>query len=187
MATSKEMVDKMAASLQEKTGQPIEHWIKVAKGCGEEKHGQIVKHLKTEHGMTHGYANLVAQLAKADSSFNTSDDALLEKQYSGAKADLKPIYDRIMQLVEKFGDGLEVAPKKSYVSLRHKKQFALIQPSTRTRVDLGLNLKDVKPQGRLEPSGTFNAMVSHRVKLQSPDDIDQDVARWLKQAFDAAG
>ena len=187
MALDDPMLATMAANLEEKTGKPIEHWIKVAQGCGAEKHGQMLKHLKTEHGLTHGYANLVAQLARADSPVHETSDNLLDAQYAGPKVGLKPIYERILALAEGFGSGLEVAPKKSYVSLRHKKQFAIVQPSTKTRVDLGLNLKDQPPKGRLEAFSSFNAMVSHRIKLGSPGDVDKEVAAWLKQAFDAAG
>jgi hypothetical protein len=187
MPTKDEMVATMAANLEEKTGKPMAHWVAVAKACGEEKHGGILKHLKTEHGLTHGYANLVAQLARADSPVHESEDGLLKAQYAGPKAGLKPIYEQIIKLAASFGPGLEVAPKKTYVSLRHKKQFALVQPSTKTRLDLGLNLKGVEPKGRLEASGSFNSMVSHRVQLASIDQVDADVARWLKQAFDAAG
>jgi hypothetical protein len=75
------------------------------------------------------------------------------------------------------------APKKTYVSLRRNKQFAIVQPSTRTRVDLGLNLKDEKAAGRLEKSGSFNAMVTHRVRLEKPADVDKDVIAWLKKAW----
>jgi hypothetical protein len=92
-----------------------------------------------------------------------------------------------MQRVQGFGEGLEVAPKKAYVSLRHKKQFGLVQPSTRTRVDVGINLRDREPGGRLEASGSFYAMVSHRVRLTSADEVDDELEGWLKEAFDAAG
>ena len=86
-----------------------------------------------------------------------------------------------------FGDGLEFAPKKACVSLRREKQFALVQPSTRTRVDLGISLRGKEPEGRLEASGSFNAMVSHRVRLESPADVDAEVKAWLEEAFEAAG
>ncbi len=85
------------------------------------------------------------------------------------------------------GPDVEVAPKKLNVSLRRRRQFALVQPSTRTRLDLGLNLPGVAPAGRLEASGSFNAMVSHRVKLAGPDDLDGEVLGWLRAAYDAAG
>jgi hypothetical protein len=118
---------------------------------------------------------------------DTTDEDLVAAQYAGPKAALKPIHDKLIAIVEGFGDGLELAPKKSYVSLRHKKQFGLIQPSTKTRVDLGLVLKGVEPAGRLEASGSFNAMVTHRVRLSSANEVDAAVAGWLKQAFEAAG
>ena len=108
-------------------------------------------------------------------------------QYGGAKAELKPIYDRLIAAVGKLGKDVEVSPKKTYVSLRRSKQFALIQPSTRTRVDLGLNLKGVDPSGCLEASGSFNSMVSHRVRLTSAKDVDAQLKKWLKQAYEEAG
>jgi len=93
----------------------------------------------------------------------------------------------VIKAVGEFGDDLEIAPKKSYVSLRRKKQFALIQPSTKTRVDLGINLKGKAAEEKLEGSGSFIAMVSHRVRLSSAADVDAGVIAWLKQAFEAAG
>lgn len=178
---------KMEKNIAEKTGKPFAHWVATARSSGLEKHGEIVKFLKTEHGFTHGYANLVALRAReADDGPPTGSD-LVEAQYAGPKADLRPIYDAVMKTVRTFGPGLEVAPKKTYVSLRHKKQFALVQPSTKTRVDLGINLKGKAPAGRLEASGSFNQMVSHRVQLTSPDEVDADVQRWLREAFEAAG
>jgi len=89
-------------------------------------------------------------------------------------------------VVRKFGKDVEIAPKKTYVSLRRSKQFALIQPSTKSRVDLGINLKGAKPTGRLEASGSFNAMVSHRVRLEKKADVDKEVVGWLKAAYEGA-
>ena len=106
---------------------------------------------------------------------------------AGAKAHLKPIYDAIISAVRDLGDDVEVAPKKSYVSLRRKKQFAIVQPSTKIRVDLGLNLKGVVATDRLEASGSFNAMVSHRVRLESDAQVDAQLRTLLETAYNAAG
>jgi hypothetical protein len=187
MASQEEMVARMEANIAENTGKSVSDWVGAVKASGLEKHGQIVKWLKSDHDFTHGYANLVAHRALQSSNLEADDDDLVAAQYAGPKADLKPIYDRIIALAEGFGEGLEIAPKKSYVSLRHRKQFALVQPSTRTRVDLGINLKGQAPEGRLEASGSFNAMVTHRVRLEAPGDVDDEVAGWLQAAFDAAG
>jgi hypothetical protein len=79
-----------------------------------------------------------------------------------------------------------VSPKKTYVSLRRSKQFALVQPSTKTRLDVGLNLKGVPPAGRLEASGSFNAMCTHRVRVETAADVDAALIGWMRDAYDRA-
>jgi len=185
--TPEEMAAAMKQNIEAKTGKALSEWRKiVAKRPEVEKHGQIVKLLKTEHGVTHGYANLIAhESLRAGETPATADD-LVEAQYAGPKETLRPIYDALVDIVETFGKDTEIAPKKAYVSLRRSKQFGLIQPSTRTRVDLGLNLKGVPATARLEASGSFNAMVSHRIRLGEVGDIDQELENWMKQAYEMA-
>ena len=181
-----EMAQSMIANMKEKTGKTLAQWLALTKKSRLAKHGELVKFLKSDHGMTHGFANLVAHKTLRSDAGSVADSAdLVAAQYSGAKADLKPIYDSILKIAESFGD-VDVSPKKAYVSLRRSKQFAIVQPSTRTRVDLGLNLKGEPPKGRLEASGSFNAMVSHRVRLEKPADVNKDVKAWLKKAWGAA-
>lgn len=187
MASPEEMAAAMVANLKANTGKTLAQWLKIANASGLEKHGQIVKHLKTDHGLTHGYASMVAhELLQSAAEHAGGDDELIAAQYAGKKADLKPIYDALIATVSKLGKDVEVAPKKTYVSLRRNKQFALIQPSTATRVDLGLNLKGEPPTERLEASGSFNSMCTHRVRLEAAKDVDAAVKRWLKQAYQAS-
>lgn len=174
----------MIANLEEKTGKSLDAWVRVARASGVEKHGELVKHLKAEHGLTHGYANLVALYARGYGEESGED--LVAAQYAGAKAGLRPIYEAVVAAVRKFGDDVEIAPKKGSVSLRRSKQFALVQPSTKTRADLGIQLKGVEPQGRLEAAGSFSAMVSHRIRLESAAEVDDEVIGWLRRAYDAA-
>jgi len=176
----------MIANMKEKTGKTLEQWLAIARRSKLEKHGELVRMLKSDHGMTHGFANLVAhKTLKSDAASAAATTDLVAAQYSRAKSDLRPIYDAVIAAARKCGD-VEIAPKKAYVSLRRSKQFAIIQPTTKTRVDLGLNLKGEPAAGRLEASGSFNAMVSHRVRLESPADVDKDVKAWLRKAWDAA-
>lgn len=185
MATPEEMAATMLASIPEKTGKTLPEWIRVLKAAGLEKHGEMVKLLKSEHGVTHGYANLIAVEARKGGEETPADD-LIEAQYAGPKADLTAIRDALLTMVTGFGEDVEIAPKKSYISLRRRKQFALIQPSTRTRVDLGINLPGRSAEGRLEASGSFNAMVSHRVRLTGPEQVDAEVEGWLREAYEGA-
>jgi predicted transport protein len=187
MATPEEMEATMIQNLQDKTGKSLPEWIAVARASKLTRHGELVKFLKAEHGLGHGYANLIAHKALAPADAAASDgDSLVEAQYAGAKAALRPIYDAILARVRRFGADVEIAPKKTYVSLRRNKQFALIQPSTATRVDVGINLKGEAPTGRLEPSGSFNAMVSHRVRVSQVGDVDAELEAWLRRAYEAS-
>lgn len=179
-----EMAAAMKANLKEKTGRDLAAWVKVVKASGLEKHGAMVKLLKGEHGLTHGYANLVAHEA-LNAGAPAADDPVAA-QYAGPKAGLRPIYDALADAVRGFGDDVEFAPKKAYVSLRRSKQFALVQPSTKTRVDVGVKLRDAAPEGRLEASGSFNAMVTHRVRVESPAEVDAELVGWLRRAYDEA-
>jgi predicted transport protein len=188
--TPEEMEASMIANLADKTGKSLDQWIAIAKASGHAKHGELVKFLKTEHGMGHGYANLVAHRMKGSAAISQvaagGGDDLVESQYSG-KEDLRPIYDALAGEVRKFGGDVELAPKKAYVSLRRKKQFGLIQPSTKTRLDVGINLKGVDAGDRLEASGSWNSMVSHRVRLSEKGEVDGQLVGWLKQAYEQAG
>lgn len=184
MTTADEQVQKMLGALKEKTGNTMPAWKRIIQKSGLQKHGEIVKMLKTDHGVTHGYANLITHQAKAQAS--DSAKTPLDAQYAGKEA-LRPIYDAIIDTVKTFGEDVEIAPKKTYVSLRRRKQFALVQPSTKTRVDLGLNLKGVEPTARLEASGSFNGMVSHRVRLSVKKEVNAQLKQWLKRAYQDAG
>ncbi|MGE0884187.1 MAG: DUF4287 domain-containing protein [Blastocatellales bacterium] len=180
-------VQTMIQNLKEKTGKSLDEWVKIAKASKLEKHGEIIKHLKTDHGLGHGYANLVAHTLKGQSEEGkAAAEDPVAAQYAGEKAGLRPIYDALIKAVEKFGKDVEISPKKTYVSLRRNKQFALIQPTTKTRVDVGINLKGVAPTGKLEASGSFNAMVSHRVRVENAKEVDKELVGWLKQAYDQA-
>jgi len=177
----------MIANLKEKTGKSLDQWVTIARGSKLAKHGEVVKFLKADHGLTHGYANLVAH-KYLSSDAGSAEDAgdLVEAQFAGAKAGLRPIYDRLVKLIQGFGGDVELAPKKAYVSVRRSKQFAILQPSTATRFDVGINLKGVAPAGRLEASGSFNSMVSHRVRVEKLADVNDELVKWLRQAYDAA-
>jgi predicted transport protein len=186
MASPEEMEAKMVANLKEKTGKTLPQWLKITSECGFKKHGQIVKFLKTEFEIGHGFANLIAHKTLAAGSRQPSAEDLVASQYSGNKVDLRPIYDALIAAVTKLGADVEISPKKTYVSLRRRKQFALIQPSTGTRVDVGLNLGDHETTDRLEASGSFNSMCSHRVRLTTKKDVNAELRRWLKLAYEEA-
>ncbi len=171
-------------NLKTQTGKSLETWIAEARATGLKKYKELVGLLKSEHGPSHGYANQIALRAlAADDAPAVGSDGLIEVQYSGAKSAVRPIYDSLVSVIRGFGPDVEFSPKKAYVSLRRTKQFDVIQPSTATRIDLGLVLKQVEPSSRLEASESFNAMVTHRVRVGSVAEIDAELVGWLKTAY----
>lgn len=175
----------MEKGLLEKTGKSLEHWIEVVKKSNIEKHKAIMDFLKSEHSFTHGFANFVALKARSADASSFSDTDLLENQYKGKEV-LKPIYEELIKEITKLGDDINRVPKKDSVSMVRKRQFALIKPATKTRIDLGLKLKGKPTTERLGNSGPFGAMCTHRVQLTSMEEVDNELINWIKEAYEAA-
>lgn len=178
-----EALAKMIASLKEKTGKTLEEWREVIVKAGWQKHSEIVAGLKGEHGLTHGFAHQIALRAKepADSPAGDPIDEVFLK-----RPEAKAVYDAILLQVQRFGPDVDLAPKKGYVSVRRSKQFAILQPAS-GRLDVGIQLRGVEPGSRLEASGSFNAMLTHRVRVANPAEVDNELLSWLQAAYDAAG
>ena len=170
----------MINNMPEKTGKSLDQWKIVLKEKNFEKHGQAVKFLKEQHGVTHGFANTIVTLSKDQTA--TADD-LVTTQYKG-KEELIPTFEKLLNEIKKFGDDITITPKKAAVSVIRKRQFALIKPATKTRIDLGLKLKDVPITARLENSGPFGTMCTHRIRLSNTSEVDSEVIDWLKMAYD---
>lgn len=172
----KTMIDNMP----EKTGKSLTEWKKILKSKSFEKHSQGLNFLKSEYKVTHGFANTIVSLSKED---NSSSEDLLEQQYQG-KEDLFPIYENLLQYIESLGKDVKINPKKGSVSCIRKRQFVLIKPATKTRIDLGLKLKDKPTTARLENSGPFGTMCTHRVKISDVSEIDNDLKAWINEAYE---
>lgn len=177
----------MLENLLKNTGKSLEEWLELMRKENFKKHGEILKHLKENHGFTHGFANLVAhKTLKSDAGSADNLDDLVQKQYNG-KEQFWPIYQKLVGAIEDFGNDVEFAPKIAYVSVKRKKQFALLSPSTKTRYEIGINLKGQSPQGLLESETKSNAMCSHKIVINHEEQITPEVIDWLKKAYEAAG
>jgi predicted transport protein len=193
MSSVDEGLEAQIRNIEQQYGKPLGEWIALVKESGLTKHTEIVAMLKSQYGMSHGSAHRVALKARqADAASlvkaaEASGRDPVSELYSGKKAGLKPLHDALMTAITAFGDDIELAPKKGYLSLRHKKQFAMIQPTTAMRIDLGLILKEIPTTERLESAASFNALFTHRVRVSTINDVDAQVISWLKQAYDLAG
>jgi hypothetical protein len=169
------------ANLATTTGRPVPEWLDLARARIPLGHKAGLESLKTDYGIGHGYANMLMLVVRAGQA--PVDDPV-QAQYSGAKAGLRPLYDLLVERAGAFGGDVQVAPKKATVSLRRKKQFALITPATKERIDLGLNLPGEPGGERLLVSG---GMCTHKVGLRGADDVDDELLGWLRAAYDGAG
>lgn len=172
----------MIDNMPEKTGKSLEEWKKVLKTKSFSKHSEAVNFLKKEHNVTHGFANTIVTLSKEE---RESPDELVQNQYKG-KENLLSIYEGLLAVVKEFGNDVTITPKKTSVSLIRKKQFALIKPATKTRIDLGLKMKDKPTTDRLENSGPFGTMCTHRVKISNSSEIDSELKKWLMESYQSA-
>lgn len=183
MSTPEQAAATQLANIQKKTGKTLTQLTALVKSSGLAKHGEIRDMLKSRLGLGHGDANTIAHLALKPAEEAGGDP--LDAIYSGPKAALRPIHEKLMKAITKFGD-FEIAPKKANVSLRRKKQFALLVPATNTRFEVGLNMKGVPGTDRLleQPPG---GMCQYKVKLTSEKEVDAELIAWVRQAYDAAG
>lgn len=170
-------------NIAKRTGRTVDEWVALVRAGGATRHGAIVSTLKAEHGMGHGDANLVATYALRPAEAPETADPL-DAIYAGRQAGIRPLHEAVLRVVDDLGSDVEQAPKKAYVSLRRKKQFATVGPASGGRLEIGLNLPGEPPAGRLEPA---TGMCTHRVRIASTEELDDAVVGWLRQAYDRAG
>ncbi len=185
------MADPQAATatqlrnIETKTGKSLAELRAIVANSGLAKHGELRAMLIERFGLGYGDANALAHASKVEAPSAAAATAPLDAIYSGNKAALRPLHEHLMAVIEPLG-AFDVAPKKGYVSLRRKKQFAMLGPATQTQIELGLNAKGLPADARLKalPPG---GMCQYTVRLSSTADVDARVVAWLRAAFDAAG
>lgn len=177
-AATQTMIDNLPA----RTGRELPAWFAELDAAALDRHAAAVAFLKTEHGVTHGFANLIVKLHRSQGETVTAD-GLVDAQYEGRKAGLRPVYEHLVAAASAFGDDVEVSPKKTGVSLRRGKQFALIEAPSATRISVGINLRGVAPTARLRGA---TGMCTHRVDVTSVDEVDAELVGWLHDAYDRA-
>ncbi|MBK7995046.1 MAG: DUF4287 domain-containing protein [Blastocatellia bacterium] len=187
MSDVNKAIETQLKNIQTKTGKTLDDLMSIIKQSGLAKHGEIRDMLKKDLTLGHGDANTLTHLflkpAENETKDNSSTD-ILNEIYAGTKASLRPIHEKLMEAINEFGT-FEIAPKKGYVSLRRKKQFAMITPATNSRVEVGINLKSLQATDRLAEMPA-NSMCHFKVKLTTVDEVDSELINWIKQAYEAA-
>jgi len=191
MSTLEQAYETQIKNIQTKTGKTLAELGQIVQASGLTKHGEIRAMLQRELGLGHGDANaLVHALANSDGqraaqTQGASTDDVLSTIYAGPKAVLRPIHDQLITAINELGE-FEIVPKKGYVSLRRKKQFAMLGPASKGRVEVGLNMKSVPPTERLTalPAG---GMCNYKVNVADSSEVDAELIDWIQQAYASAG
>ncbi|MFC3832147.1 MULTISPECIES: DUF4287 domain-containing protein [Deinococcus] len=173
-------------TVKEKTGKTVADFRTESEAQGLAKHGEIVAWLKRDYSLGHGHANAIAAALLKAEQFSAPKDDRADAVFAGKKTAWKPAYDALWAAVQAYGDDVGLAPTDTYVSFtRGGKKFAIVQP-TAPRLDLGLKRRGVEATARFEAAGTWNSMVTHRVRITDAAQIDAEVMAWLRAAYEGA-
>jgi uncharacterized protein DUF5655/uncharacterized protein DUF4287 len=187
------MTQKWIAELKQKTGRSLEEWLKHIKKSGPADEKERRTWLKDEYGLGTNTASWLAQRSVGKGEETSDSNAYLqqaerdvEKMFSGGKASLRPLYDKLLKIGLKTGKEAKACPCTTIVPLYRNHVFAQIKPATQTRIDIGFALGDMKAKGRLIDTGGFakKDRITHRIPITSVEDIDEEVKHWLKVAYD---
>jgi hypothetical protein len=189
------MVQKWIATLKEKTGHSLDEWITLIKKQGPKDEKACREWLKSKHRLGTNSANWLAERAEGGGREEDDPETYLksaveyvEAQYSGAKSTLRPVYDQLLELGKSIAADVKACPCKTMVPFYRNHVFAQIKPTTNTRVDLGFALAHHKgklPKRLIDTGGLAKKdRITHRIEIKSVSEIDEEVNRWLKTAYD---
>ena len=184
-------VETQIKNIQAKTGKSFDELAAIVRNSGLSKHGEIRAMLQRDLGLGYGDANALVHAVlqsdgtRAAAAGEMSTEDVLAGIYSGPKAALRPIHEALMSHINGWGE-FETLPKKGYVSLRRKKQFAMIGPATNTRVEVGINSRELEAHPRLlaQPAGS---MCNFVVRLTEAGEVDEQLVGWLRRGYEGAG
>jgi hypothetical protein len=181
-------------SLKTKTGRDLDEWVKLVKTKGPAATKDRREWLKREHSLGTNSARWIVDKAEGETELEDGDpEKYLERaaeyvdaMYAGPKAALRPLYDKLYDLVRSLGDDIRLSPGQTIVPVYRNHVVAQIKPTTRRRIDFGLALKDAAAKGRLIDTGGFakKDRIMHRIEITKPGDIDSFVKKWLKKAYE---
>ncbi len=190
------LVDSMIAGMEEKTGRSLEEWLRFVKKEGPAGEKERAAWLKQEHGLGTNYATWIAQRSSGTDHVSEDADAYLklaedyvEKMYAGPKEHLRPIYHEILTYARSLGRDIRVCPCQTIVPIYRNHVIAQVKPTTQSRVDLGLALRDMKAPKRLIDTGGFvkKDRITHRIEITRSEEFDEEAQRWMRKAYEMDG
>jgi hypothetical protein len=171
-------------NIKAKTGKTAEAFVAMAAEKNLTKTADILAWLKTDFGLGHGHAMAIVHLIVHREHMDATPDDKTEKLFSGNKTKWRAPFDDLLAQIKSFGPDADISVGQTYINLlRGGKKFGIVQPSSSERLDIGIKLKGAEPTDRLEAAGSWNSMVSHRLRISGPQQIDNELIGWLKEAY----
>jgi|SRR5271166_1749992 len=190
---SVQMAHSVIAAMKEKTGRSIDEWVRHVKQHGPADQKQRAAWLKKEHELGTNYASWIAgkSVGKSEATEDAEEylkqaEDYVDKMFDGPKEHLRAIYDEILTFAKTLGPGIRVSPCKTFVPVYRNHVIAQIKPTTRTRIDLGLALRDTKTPKRLIDTGGFEKKdrITHRIEITKSEDFDDEAKQWMHKAYE---
>jgi hypothetical protein len=187
-------VQKWLAALREKTGRTVEEWLELVRKSGPPAARERVQWLKAQHGLGTNSAQWIAERAEGKgvgmedpAAYLRAAEGWVQAMFAGPKAALRPVYEELLRVAFSLGKDVKACPCQTIVPLYRNHVFAQVKPSTRTRMDLGFALGALPAEGRLGETGGYarKDRITHRIALASVAEIDDEVKRWLRVAYEA--
>jgi hypothetical protein len=189
------MVQKWIADLKEKTGRSLEEWKAFVKKEGPKDEESQREWLKIQHKLgTNAAWWIAARVAGKESEEDSPEKYLaaapvyVDQQYAGKKEALRPIFKELLKLGKALGSDVKACPCLTMVPLYRNHVFAQIRATTNSRVDFGLALAHYKgrlPKRLVDTGGLAKKdRITHRIELASIAEIDGEVKKWLKTAYE---
>lgn len=186
-------MQKWAATLKEKSGRSLEEWLTLVKKSGPAGEQARREWLKKAHGLGTNSAVRIAERAEGEGEemfdpelYLNAAERWVAEMFAGAKNSLLPIYEELLRLGLGLGSDVKVCPCQTIVPFYRNHVFAQVKPATATRIDFGFALGARKAQGRLIETGGYakKDRITHRIAISSPAEIDSEVKRWMRVAYD---
>ena len=175
-------------NIKAKTGLSSDDFRRLAQGKNLGRISDAIAWLKADFGLGHGHANTIAHILLKPDARDIPQEDKLAGHFQANKAKWRGPYEAFASQLQEIGPDVELSANSTYVNVkRGAKRLGIIQISSAQRIDVGLKLKGARATGRLEQAGSWNAMVTHRVRIESPEALDREVLGWFAQAYEAAG